>query len=174
MFPKAGSWAVAAFGVVLLGVAPGCSSDKSGDAASTSSASSSASSTGASTSTSAAEIPFTADLATSPPPGAITVDLVDLKFNPSEVDVHAGHVVLFLENSEQPCPADLDHDTCKTRDHGMWVVGADGQAIAKALVLHPGQSEIFTMELGAGSERLVCPLPGHATQGMTGSIVLSA
>jgi uncharacterized cupredoxin-like copper-binding protein len=171
MFARAGSWVIAAVGAVLLAATPACSSGgSSGTAASTSATSASVSTTSAASVT----VPFTADLATSAPAGAITVNLVDLKFNPSEVDVHAGHVVLFLENTEQPCPADLDHDTCKTRDHGMWVVGADGQAVAKALVLHPGQSETFTIDLGAGSDRLVCPLPGHATQGMTGTIVLTA
>lgn len=95
-----------------------------------------------------------------PPAGgatAISVETVDLAFNPKELTGAANQdVVITITNNGA-----LAHDF-SIPDLGI-----------TSKMLNPGESTTVTVNAAAGTYNFECTVPGHAAAGMTGTITLS-
>jgi uncharacterized cupredoxin-like copper-binding protein len=97
----------------------------------------------------------------SQPAGSTKVTMTDFKFSPSDLKVKAGKVSLFLVNN-----GGVSHD--------MVVTSSDGKAVGRSELVQPGNSTVLTVDnLAAGDYMIICDQPGHADQGMKGTITAS-
>jgi len=88
---------------------------------------------------------------------AISVETVDLAFNPKELTGAANQdVVITITNNGA-----LAHDF-SIPDLGI-----------TSKMLNPGESTTVTVNAAAGTYNFECTVPGHAAAGMTGTITLS-
>lgn len=88
--------------------------------------------------------------------GAVLVKMSEYKFDPSAVQLKAGRTTLCLANT-----GNMAHDLS---------IMQGGKVVAKSDQVAPGDSGKFNVDLRAGSYKIECDLPGHAQQGMTGSL----
>jgi uncharacterized cupredoxin-like copper-binding protein len=95
------------------------------------------------------------------PAGSTKVTMTDFKFDPSDLKVKAGKVSLFLVNN-----GGVSHD--------MVVTSSDGKTVGRSELVQPGNSTVLTVDnLAAGDYKVICDQPGHADQGMKGTITAS-
>jgi uncharacterized cupredoxin-like copper-binding protein len=96
------------------------------------------------------------------------------EYSPSEVTASGTSVKMFLVNLQTEADlngfvkaADLQHD--------LKILGADGQTLAQSERLAIGERATFTVDgLPPGSYEFYCTIPGHATQGMRGTLSIDA
>jgi plastocyanin len=106
----------------------------------------------------------TTERAGSQPEGSTRVVLARLAFEPgteSAIEVQAGKVVLYLDNTSFGAP------------HNMAIAAsADGPVLARSGYLSHGQSAIFTVDdLPTASYFIFCEVGGHRQAGMVGTLV---
>jgi uncharacterized cupredoxin-like copper-binding protein len=106
----------------------------------------------------------------SAPPGAGTVAMLDVEYEPTAVEVTVGAVVLFLDNQDPPPPPGFCLEP-NCRDHDMQVTTSTGLPLATSDRLAPGESAVFTIEaLPAGTYPFHCTVGTHAAHGMRGTL----
>ena len=128
--------------VALIGFVVGCGSDD-GDSSST---------TASSTSTAAAGGGGTTD-----------VGMTEFKFDPNDLEVTAGDTIALSNDGKIP--------------HNFTIVeGNDptggGAELAASDDVSPGDTGDLTVDVEPGKYSFLCTIPGHAEQGMTGSITV--
>jgi uncharacterized cupredoxin-like copper-binding protein len=96
------------------------------------------------------------------PAGSTKVTMSDYKFAPADLTVKSGKVTLFLVNT-----GSVSHD--------MVVMSSDGsKSMGRSELIQPGDSGVLTIgNLPAGSYQFICDQPGHAAQGMKGTLTAS-
>lgn len=110
----------------------------------------------------------------------IEVDMVDIAFDPSEVEVRAGETVRFVFTNTGGVPHDAfigDHDA--QADHAAAMAarhgGDHGQDETDAVTVEPGERAEITHTFGAEDDGLLigCHQPGHYEAGMVTLIHVS-
>ncbi|HEY4865932.1 MAG TPA: cupredoxin domain-containing protein [Candidatus Dormibacteraeota bacterium] len=97
----------------------------------------------------------------SQPAGSTKVTMTDFKFDPSDLKVKSGKVSFFLVNN-----GGVSHD--------LVVTSSDGKSVARSELVQPGNSTVLTVDnLAAGDYKFICDQPGHADQGMKGTLTAS-
>ena len=129
--------------VALIGFVVGCGSDDD-DSSSTTAASSTSTETGGGG-------------------GATEVGMTEFKFDPSDLEVTAGDTISLSNDGKIP--------------HNFTIVeGSDptggGAELAASDDISPGDSGDLTVDVEPGKYSFLCTIPGHAEQGMTGSITV--
>ena len=96
------------------------------------------------------------------PAGSTKVTMSDYKFAPAELTVKSGKVTLFLVNT-----GSVSHD--------LVVMSSDGsKSLGRSELIQPGDSGVLNIDsLPAGSYQFICDQPGHAAQGMKGTLTAS-
>ncbi|MEX2533159.1 MAG: multicopper oxidase domain-containing protein [Nitriliruptoraceae bacterium] len=98
----------------------------------------------------------TADLAGSPAPSSIAVDLAEFSIVPGELVVAPG--------------GSLTVTNAGSIDHDLSVVGTS----ATTAMLRPGDDEVLALgSLEPGTYTVICTVPGHEAGGMSASLVVS-
>jgi plastocyanin len=87
--------------------------------------------------------------------GKVTIDAMDIKFDVKTIKTAAGPLTVTLDNKGA-----IEH-TFKIEGTDM-TLKADG-----------GKSATGTVTLKPGTYKFECTVPGHATQGMKGTVVVS-
>jgi nitrite reductase (NO-forming) len=86
-------------------------------------------------------------------PTAVTIELVDIAFKPTDVEIAAGvPVEITLTNN------------------GLALHNFDQPDLGINVNLGPGQSETVTVTAPAGDYDFLCNIPGHAAAGMVGTL----
>ena len=129
--------------VALIGFVVGCGSDD-GDSSSTTAASSTSTETGGGG-------------------GATEVGMTEFKFDPSDLEVTAGDTISLSNDGKIP--------------HNFTIVeGSDplggGAELAASDDVSPGDTGDLTVDVEPGKYSFLCTIPGHAEDGMTGSITV--
>lgn len=97
----------------------------------------------------------------SQPAGSTKVTMTDFKFDPSDLKVKSGKVNFFLVNN-----GGVSHD--------LVVTSSDGKTVARSELVQPGNTTVLTVDnLAAGDYKFICDQPGHADQGMKGTLTAS-
>jgi uncharacterized cupredoxin-like copper-binding protein len=97
----------------------------------------------------------------SQPAGSTKVTMTDFKFDPSDLKVKSGKVSFLLVNN-----GGVSHD--------LVVTSSDGKTVARSELVQPGNSTVLTVDnLAAGDYKFICDQPGHADQGMKGTLTAS-
>jgi uncharacterized cupredoxin-like copper-binding protein len=103
--------------------------------------------------------------ATQAPPAAsgstVTLSLKEYKITPATVTLKAGTPVTFDAHNEG------------TINHALVITGTGVNLATKDLSFGPGTTETITATLAAGTYTFMCPVDGHAGQGMTGTITVT-
>jgi uncharacterized cupredoxin-like copper-binding protein len=105
----------------------------------------------------------------------IEVDMVDLAFEPSDIEVEAGETVRFVFTNAGDVPHDAfigdddaqaDHAADMAGDHGGGHGDGDG------ITVEPGKRAQITHTFGASDDELLigCHQPGHYEAGMVSTI----
>jgi plastocyanin len=94
------------------------------------------------------------------PAGSIKVNMTEFKFDPSAIDAKSGSVTFYLVNSGAVA-------------HDLVVETSGGQRLGGSSLVQPGGSSVFTINMSAGSYRIVCDQPGHEANGMKGTLTVS-
>src|SRR5262249_7987424 len=87
----------------------------------------------------------------------LDVTLSEWKLVPSRVRVPAGHLRLTAEN-------------VGVTPHALQIVGQGVDASTPAF--NRGEGRVLALDLAPGTYQLVCPIPGHAAQGMAATLVV--
>ena len=91
----------------------------------------------------------------------MTLSLKEYSITPAKVSLEAGTAVTFEARNDG------------TIDHAL-VISGDGVSLAtKDLAFGPGTTETISATLAAGTYTFICPVDGHAGQGMTGTITVT-
>lgn len=109
----------------------------------------------------------------------IEVDMVDIAFEPSDIEVHAGETVRFVFTNAGDVPHDAfigdhdaqaDHAADMADDHG----GGHGDG-DDAITVEPGDRAELTHTFSADDDELLigCHQPGHYDAGMVTTIHVS-
>lgn len=95
------------------------------------------------------------------PPGSVMIEMSEFKFNPSNPSLPAGKATFLLVNN-----GGVSHD--------MVIMTADGgNRLAQSELVQPGNSSTFEVpNLAPGTYPFVCDQPGHAEQGMKGTLTV--
>lgn len=88
----------------------------------------------------------------------ITLSLKEYSITPATVTLKAGTPVTFEARNEG------------TISHALVVSGNGVNLATKDLAFGPGTSEAISATLAAGTYTFICPVDGHAAQGMKGTI----
>ena len=106
-----------------------------------------------------------ASVSTSGSPAAsgstITLTLKEYSITPPTVNIKAGTPVTFEARNEG------------TIDHALVINGTGVNLATKDLAFGPGTSETISATLAAGTYTFICPVDGHAGQGMRGTITVT-
>jgi iron uptake system component EfeO len=94
------------------------------------------------------------------PAGSIKVTMTEFKFDPSAIDARSGSVTFYLVNSGAVA-------------HDLVVESQGGQRMSGSSLVQPGGTSVFSINLTAGSYRIVCDQPGHEANGMKGTLTVS-
>jgi uncharacterized cupredoxin-like copper-binding protein len=62
---------------------------------------------------------------------------------------------------------------CTTSSNHALVIGTGDNVATEDLSFAPGTTETVSATLPAGTYTFICPVDGHATQGMTGTITVT-
>ncbi len=96
----------------------------------------------------------------SQPAGSIKVTMTDFKFTPNQIPAKAGKVDFLLVNSG-------------STPHDMVVSDSSGKQIGRSELVQPGNTaELTIANVPAGTYSFQCDQPGHAQQGMTGTLTV--
>jgi plastocyanin len=133
---------VALLAVAVVGFAVGCGDDDDEN-------------TGAATTTSAP--------AAETGGGTTEVAMTEFKFDPNDLDVSAGDTLTLNNDGQIP--------------HNLTIVEGDnplggGAELAASDDVSPGDSGDLTVDVEPGTYSFLCTIPGHAEDGMTGSITV--
>lgn len=90
------------------------------------------------------------------PAAATDVKLGEFFFNPKDVVVRAGDVVLAIKNE-----GSTEHN---------FVIEAAGKKVAEIPVLGAGKADNLKVKLEPGTYTMVCTYPGHKDGGMVGTL----
>ena len=96
--------------------------------------------------------------------GAATeVGMTEFKFDPSDLEVSAGDTLTLNNDGKIP--------------HNLTIVEGDdplggGAELAASDDVSPGDSGELTVDVEPGTYSFLCTIPGHAEDGMTGSITV--
>lgn len=141
--------------VVALAAAVGLLAGCGGGSSSSGSQSSNSSSSVSAPAPSAPASPTTVQV----PAGAVQVGLSEYKFTPSAMHAKAGDVKFYLTNNG-------------TVDHDLGIELPSGIRVSPKLT--PGQSLLWDAGvLKAGTYKVECTVPGHASMGMVGTLIVS-
>jgi plastocyanin len=88
--------------------------------------------------------------------GATTIAMTEYKFDPSDATVSQGDTITADNDGELP------HN---------YTIEADGDEITSGDV-DPGSSGEVTVDVDRGDYDVICTIPGHAEQGMEGTITV--
>jgi len=88
-----------------------------------------------------------------------TIDLLDYKLDPKEVEAKSGKVTLCAVNKG-------------ATSHDLGVRDADKKTLAKTMTLSPGDEDRFTVELSAATYDIYCSVAGHESLGMKGTLTV--
>ena len=91
----------------------------------------------------------------------ITLTLKEYSITPPTVTIKAGTSVTFEARNEG------------TINHALVITGTGLSLATKDLAFAPGTSESISATLAAGTYTFVCPVDGHAAQGMKGTITIT-
>ena len=91
----------------------------------------------------------------------ITLTLKDYSITPATVTMKAGTPVRFEARNEG------------TINHALVITGTGVSLATKDLAFGPGTSETISATLAAGTYTFICPVDGHAGQGMRGTITVT-
>jgi uncharacterized cupredoxin-like copper-binding protein len=94
------------------------------------------------------------------PANALVVEALDIKFDKKAYEAPAGKVTIAYESKAQQI-------------HTLVVLDKDHTAIGKTLRVTPGQTQVETYDLPAGTYELICDIPGHAAAGMMATLTTS-
>jgi nitrite reductase (NO-forming) len=101
---------------------------------------------------------------TEPPSGSgatVTLSLKEYSITPATVTVTAGTPVTFEVRNDG------------TINHALVISGTGVNLATKDLSFGPGTTETISATLAAGTYTFICPVDGHAGQGMTGTITVT-
>lgn len=101
---------------------------------------------------------------TEPPSGSgttVTLALKEYSITPATVTLKAGTAVTFEARNEG------------TINHALVISGTGVNLATKDLSFGPGATETIAATLAAGTYTFICPVDGHAGQGMTGTITVT-
>jgi uncharacterized cupredoxin-like copper-binding protein len=105
--------------------------------------------------------PFATPSAPSVAGSTVTLSLKEYSITPSAITVKAGTPVTFEAHNDG------------TISHALVISGAGVNLTTKDLAFQPGTSETISATLAAGRYTFVCPVDGHAAQGMKGTITVT-
>lgn len=91
----------------------------------------------------------------------VTLSLKEYSITPATVTLKAGTPVTLVARNDG------------TISHALVISGNGVNVATKDLAFQPGASESITATLGAGTYTFICPVDGHATQGMQGTITVT-
>ena len=91
----------------------------------------------------------------------ITLSLKEYSITPATVTLEAGTPVTIAARNDG------------TINHALVISGAGVSLTTKDLSFSPGRTETISANLAAGTYTFVCPVDGHAAQGMTGTITVT-
>ncbi len=91
----------------------------------------------------------------------ITLSLKEYSITPAKVTLKAGTPVTFEARNEGAI------------SHALVISGAGVSLATKDLSFGPGTSEAISATLAAGTYTFICPVDGHAAQGMMGTITVT-
>jgi plastocyanin len=92
------------------------------------------------------------------PAGSVKVTMTEFNFSPSTLSVPSGKVVLYLVNAG-------------TISHDMVIKDSSGNTSGRSDLVSAGDSFVFTLDsLPAGKYSFICDQPGHADNGMKGTL----
>lgn len=91
----------------------------------------------------------------------VTLSLKEYSITPATVTLKLGTPVTFVARNDG------------TISHALMITGNDVNVATKDLAFQPGTSESITATLGAGAYTFICPVDGHASQGMQGTIAVT-
>src|SRR6185312_11535431 len=82
-----------------------------------------------------------------------TIDLLDYKLEPKDIEADSGKITLCAVNKGETT-------------HDLGVRDAAKETLAKTMKLGPGEQDRFTVELGAAKYDIYCSVNGHESLGM--------
>jgi plastocyanin len=91
----------------------------------------------------------------------ITLSLKEYSITPATVTIKAGTPVTFEAHNEG------------TISHALLISGNGVNLATKDLAFQPGTTETIAATLAAGTYTFICPVDGHAGQGMKGTITVT-
>jgi plastocyanin len=91
----------------------------------------------------------------------ITLSLKEYSITPATVTLKAGTPVTFEARNDG------------TISHALVISGAGVNLTTKDLAFQSGTSETISATLAAGTYTFICPVDGHAAQGMKGTITVT-
>lgn len=88
--------------------------------------------------------------------------MTEFKFTPSDIQIPAGKVVLFLVNDGNGT------------SHDLVIRDSTGKTVARSELVSSGDSFVFTVDsIAAGSYTIFCDQPGHESSGMKGTLTVT-
>ena len=91
------------------------------------------------------------------------VALTNYAFNPADISVTSGKVVLYLINSS------VDPHAMALRNPAVSLLAV----VALSEIVEGGHAAVFTIDnLPLGTYRLTCPVGNHADNGMVGTLIV--
>jgi plastocyanin len=95
------------------------------------------------------------------PSGSTKVVMTEFKFDPGDITVPHGKVVLWLVNAG-------------STQHDLAIRNQSGSTIATSELVSAGDSKEFDVDnLAAGSYTIYCTQPGHEASGMKGTLTVT-
>lgn len=91
----------------------------------------------------------------------VTLSLKEYSITPAAVTVKAGTPVTFEARNEGSV------------SHALIISGTGVNLATKDLAFQPGTTETISTTLAAGTYTFICPVDGHAAQGMKGTITVT-
>ncbi len=91
----------------------------------------------------------------------VTLSLKEYSITPATVTLKAGTAVTFEARNDG------------TINHALLISGSGVNVATKDLAFGPGMTETITATLAAGTYTFICPVDGHASQGMKGTITVT-
>ena len=88
-----------------------------------------------------------------------TIDLLDYKLEPKDIEAKSGKITLCAVNQGET-------------SHDLGVRDADKKTLGKTMTLAPGAQDRFTVELSAATYDIYCSLAGHESLGMKGTLAV--
>lgn len=94
-----------------------------------------------------------------PPRCDATIQLLDFKLSPADLDAPSGAFELCVENAGKT-------------PHDLAVRGTDGKDLARTPTLREGEQSHLSLTLSAGMYPIYCAEPGHESLGMHGMLMV--